>query len=96
LVRAGDFVEGKSEAIWIAPVTSPRKWLCVRLYRPSFLLPLLFRKRLSDVFDDEIARLSEDYGDRDTALEITEGNISLSRFHLPPERDGRRSAGAKL
>src|SRR5262249_46325744 len=36
----------------------------------DYLLPLLFLKRLSDVFDDEITRLSEEYGDRETALEI--------------------------
>lgn len=51
----------------------------------DYLLPLLFLKRLSDVFDDEIARLAEDYGDRDTALEIAEGDHSLLRFYLPPE-----------
>jgi type I restriction enzyme M protein len=51
----------------------------------DYLLPLLFLKRLSDVFDDEIARLAEEYGDRDTALEIAEGDHSLLRFYLPPE-----------
>ncbi|MDR2837891.1 MAG: type I restriction-modification system subunit M N-terminal domain-containing protein, partial [Azonexus sp.] len=51
----------------------------------DYLLPLLFLKRLSDVFDDEIARLSEDYGDRATALEIAETDHSLLRFYLPPE-----------
>lgn len=51
----------------------------------DYLLPLLFLKRLSDVFDDEIARLSEDYGDRATALEIAEADHSLLRFYLPPE-----------
>lgn len=51
----------------------------------DYLLPLLFLKRLSDVFDDEIERLAEDYGDRDTALEIAEGDHSLLRFYLPPE-----------
>lgn len=51
----------------------------------DYLLPLLFLKRLSDVFDDEIARLSEEYGDRETALEIAEGDHSLLRFYLPPE-----------
>lgn len=51
----------------------------------DYLLPLLFLKRLSDVFDDEIARLSEEYGDRETALEITESDHSLLRFYLPPE-----------
>ncbi|MEI2713604.1 MAG: N-6 DNA methylase [Nocardioides sp.] len=30
----------------------------------DYLLPLLFLKRLSDVFDDEIARLAEEFGDR--------------------------------
>ncbi|HLG54045.1 MAG TPA: N-6 DNA methylase [Vicinamibacterales bacterium] len=51
----------------------------------DYLLPLLFLKRLSDVFDDEIARLAEDYGDRHTALEIAEADHSLLRFYLPPE-----------
>ena len=51
----------------------------------DYLLPLLFLKRLSDVFDDEIDRLAEEYGDRETALEIAEGDHSLLRFYLPPE-----------
>ena len=51
----------------------------------DYLLPLLFMKRLSDVFDDEIARLAEEYGDRDVALEIAEADHKLLRFHLPPE-----------
>lgn len=51
----------------------------------DYLLPLLFLKRLSDVFDDEITRLAEEYGDRSTALEIAESDHSLLRFYLPPE-----------
>ena len=51
----------------------------------DYLLPLLFLKRLSDVFDDEIDRLAEEYGDRQTALEIAEGDHSLLRFYLPAE-----------
>lgn len=51
----------------------------------DYLLPLLFLKRLSDVFDDEISRLAEEYGDRTTALEIVESDHSLLRFYLPPE-----------
>ncbi|ARL88230.1 N-6 DNA methylase [Burkholderia pseudomallei] len=51
----------------------------------DYLLPLLFLKRLSDVFDDEIERLAEEYGDRATALEIAETDHSLLRFYLPPE-----------
>ena len=51
----------------------------------DYLLPLLFLKRLSDVFDDEINRLAEEYGDRKAALEIAEGDHELLRFYLPRE-----------
>jgi type I restriction enzyme M protein len=51
----------------------------------DYLLPLLFLKRLSDVFDDEIDRLAEEYGDRDVALEIADNDHDLLRFYLPPE-----------
>lgn len=51
----------------------------------DYLLPLLFLKRLSDVFDDEITRLAEEYGNRETAFEIAESDHSLLRFYLPPE-----------
>jgi type I restriction enzyme M protein len=51
----------------------------------DYLLPLLFVKRLSDVFDDEIERLAEDYGDLTVALEIAESDHELVRFYLPPE-----------
>lgn len=51
----------------------------------DYLLPLLFLKRLSDVFDDEIARLAEEFGDAEVALEIAESDHSLLRFYLPPE-----------
>ena len=51
----------------------------------DYLLPLLFLKRLSDVFDDEIGRLAEEYGDRQTATEIAESDHALLRFYLPLE-----------
>jgi type I restriction enzyme M protein len=51
----------------------------------DYLLPLLFVKRLSDVFDDETQRLTETYGDRETAMEILEADHSLVRFYIPPE-----------
>lgn len=51
----------------------------------DYLLPLLFLKRLSDVFDDEIERLAEEFGDRDVALEIADNDHDLLRFYLPPE-----------
>ncbi len=51
----------------------------------DYLLPLLFLKRLSDVFDDEIARLETEYGNADVAREIAEEDHDLLRFYLPPE-----------
>ena len=51
----------------------------------DYLLPLLFLKRLSDVFDDEIERLAEEFGDRAVAQEIAENDHSLLRFYLPLE-----------
>jgi type I restriction enzyme M protein len=58
----------------------------------DYILPLLFIKRLSDVFDDEVQRLSETYGDRVTALEIIEQDATsmadptkrIVRFYIPP------------
>ena len=51
----------------------------------DYLLPLLFLKRLSDVFDDEIERLAQEFGDRAVAQEIAESDHGLLRFYLPPE-----------
>ena len=51
----------------------------------DYLLPLLFLKRLSDVFDDEIERLAEEFGERAVAQEIADNDHELLRFYLPPE-----------
>lgn len=49
----------------------------------DYILPLVFIKRLSDVFEDEVARLARTYGDRETALSIIEADHSLVRFYIP-------------
>lgn len=51
----------------------------------DYLLPLLFLKRLSDVFDDEINRLAKQFGNVETAKEVIENDHKLLRFYLPPE-----------
>ena len=51
----------------------------------EYILPLLFIKRLSDVFDDEVERLAQKFGDRDTTMEILEDDHKLVRFYVPPE-----------
>lgn len=60
----------------------------------DFILPLVFYKRLSDVFDDEVTQYVEKFGSRDTATEIIEadhkdalssGHTAIIRFFVPRE-----------
>ena len=51
----------------------------------NHILPLIFLKRLSDVFDDEIARLAGQFGGEENALALAEADHDLLRFYLPPE-----------
>ena len=56
----------------------------------NYILPLIFLKRLSDVFEDEIMKLSSDYGGRDVVEELLKGDHSLVRFYMP--KDSRWSS----
>ena len=49
----------------------------------DYILPLLFIKRLSDVFDDEVQRIAEEFGDKKTALKMIKIDKSLVRFYIP-------------
>ena len=60
----------------------------------DFILPLIFYKRLSDVFDDEFAKQIEEFGNEELAREIVEadhkdalqsGRNPIVRFYIPPE-----------
>ncbi len=51
----------------------------------DYILPLIFIKRLSDVFEDEIERFAETYGDKETALTIIEADHQIVRFYIPAE-----------
>jgi type I restriction enzyme M protein len=51
----------------------------------DYILPLIFLKRLSDVFEDEIMKLSADYGGRDVVEELLKGDHSLVRFYVPED-----------
>jgi type I restriction enzyme M protein len=51
----------------------------------DYILPLVFIKRLSDVFEDEVIRLTETYGDQETARTVLDADPSLVRFYIPPE-----------
>ena len=71
----------------------------------DFILPLVFFKRLSDVFDDEFATHVKEYGDEATAREIIEADLAhalktgttpIIRFYVPKEYNWRaiRNHGA--
>lgn len=49
----------------------------------DFILPLIFVKRLCDVFDDEIDRIAEKVKSRTKALQLVERDKTLVRFYLP-------------
>ena len=60
----------------------------------DFILPLIFYKRLSDVFDDEFAKQIEEFGDEDLAREIIDadhqdalksGRNPIVRFYIPQQ-----------
>lgn len=58
----------------------------------DYILPLVFLKRLSDVFEDELDRLADEYGNKDSAVNIVEEerrqgiiakNRGAVRFYIP-------------
>jgi len=49
----------------------------------DFILPLVFAKRLCDVFDDEISRIAAEVGSRDKAFQLVKRDKQLVRFYLP-------------
>ncbi len=51
----------------------------------DYILPLLFYKRLCDVFTDERARLTDELGDETLARELAQRDRGLIRFYVPDE-----------
>jgi type I restriction enzyme M protein len=49
----------------------------------DFILPLIFTKRLCDVFDDELNRIAKEVGTRAKAFKLVEKDHKLVRFYLP-------------
>jgi type I restriction enzyme M protein len=53
----------------------------------DFILPLIFTKRLCDVFDDELNRIAKEVGSRAKAFKLVEKDHKLVRFYLPLKPD---------
>jgi len=46
----------------------------------DYILPPIFLKCLSDVYDDEVDDLAQEFGDRDTAAKLVEQDHELVRY----------------
>jgi len=51
----------------------------------DYILPLIFLKRLSDVFEDELNEMSREFGSLEKAEEFSRIDPGLVRFYLPTE-----------
>ncbi len=51
----------------------------------DYILPLIFTKRLCDVFDDELNRIAKEVGGRAKAFKLVKRDKKLVRFYLPLE-----------
>ena len=51
----------------------------------DYILPLVFAKRLCDVFDDEINRIAKEVGGRSKAFKLVKRDNKLVRFYIPLE-----------
>ena len=49
----------------------------------DYILPLIFLKRLSNVFADEVQALGEEYGNLELTQQLVDGDHSLVRFYIP-------------
>lgn len=49
----------------------------------DYILPLVFLKRLSDVFEDEVRHLAAEFGSEATAAKLVEKDHKLVRFFIP-------------
>jgi hypothetical protein len=49
----------------------------------DYILPLIFTKRLCDVFDDELNRIAAEVGSRQKAFQLVAADHKLVRFYLP-------------
>jgi type I restriction enzyme M protein len=58
----------------------------------DFILPLIFTKRLCDVFDDELNRIAKEVGSRAKAFKLVEKDHKLVRFYLPLKPANRDDA----
>ena len=50
----------------------------------DYILPLIFTKRLCDVFDDALKSIAKEVGSPKKAFQLVKADHKLARFYLPP------------
>ena len=51
----------------------------------DYIIPLIFYKRLCDVYEDEIKRLAEEFGNEEIAEKLVSKDRKLIRFYIPED-----------
>lgn len=78
-------VNGKSLETWIWDAACSIRGAKDAPKYKEFILPLIFAKRLCDVFDDELNRIAKEVGSRAKAFKLVKHDKKLVRFYLPLE-----------
>lgn len=76
---------GKSLESWIWDAACSIRGAKDAAKYKEFILPLIFTKRLCDVFDDELNRIAQEVGSRTKAFKLVKRDKKLVRFFLPLE-----------
>ncbi len=76
---------GKSLESWIWDAACSIRGAKDAAKYKEFILPLIFTKRLCDVFDDELNRIAKEVGSRAKAFKLVKHDKKLVRFYLPLE-----------
>ena len=79
----GNNGNGKSLESWIWDAACSIRGAKDAAKYKEFILPLIFTKRLCDVFDDELDRIAKEVGSRAKAFNLVRRDKKLVRFYLP-------------
>jgi type I restriction enzyme M protein len=81
--KNGNGEENKSLEAWIWDAACSIRGAQEAPKYKNFILPLIFTKRLCDVFDDEINRIAKEVGSRAKAFKWVEHDKKVVRFYIP-------------
>ena len=79
----GNGTNGKSLESWIWDAACSIRGAKDAPKYKDYILPLIFTKRLCDVFDDELNRIAQEIGSRKKAFQFVKADQKLVRFFLP-------------